>query len=62
MEATRSVVDRQEDGGWVTSSQLSRPLLPDNGTEILVECRAKNPAVDEVVKRVTTITITSEFL
>ncbi|XP_069188488.1 nephrin-like [Procambarus clarkii] len=59
IEETKTGVERREDGGWVTSSQLTRhPLGRANATEVVVECRAVNPAVEHVVKKIKIITIT----
>ncbi|XP_069957515.1 nephrin-like [Cherax quadricarinatus] len=59
LEEIKSVVERQEDGGWVTFSHLGQhPVGQHNLTEVMVECRAVNPAVEHVVKNFKIITIT----
>ncbi|XP_071517139.1 nephrin-like [Panulirus ornatus] len=62
METSKSVVGRDGSGGWVTSSTLTYYTVRSaNVTEVKVECRALNPAVEEVVTKVTTVTIISKF-
>lgn len=54
---------RVSSGGWVTSSELTQyvPRSP-KVTEVVVECRAINPAIDHVVKKTKIINITSKYI
>ncbi|XP_050729208.1 nephrin-like isoform X2 [Eriocheir sinensis] len=60
IENSRSVVAKDGAGGWVTSSRVSHPVggAAGRGGSVKVECRALNPAVEQVVRRTTTVTIT----
>ncbi|XP_047471503.1 nephrin-like [Penaeus chinensis] len=52
-------VSRVSSGGWVTSSELTQYVVKAHReTEVSVECRAVNPAIDRVVKKKLVIGIT----
>ncbi|KAK8392360.1 hypothetical protein O3P69_014607 [Scylla paramamosain] len=58
-EASKAVVAPQEDGGWVSTSHLTHYKVDGaNLSAVQVECRAVNPAIDHVVKKLKSITIT----
>nr|XP_045618414.1 nephrin-like [Procambarus clarkii] len=58
-DRSKSVVGRDGSGGWVTSTHLTHQVVPTltNLTHVTVECRALNPAIERVVKKVTTVTL-----
>ncbi|XP_066948196.1 nephrin-like [Macrobrachium rosenbergii] len=59
METSKSVAEKADTGGWMTSSVLNEYVVTSrNATEIHVECRAINPTIDEVVKTKKVIIIT----
>ncbi|XP_069977013.1 nephrin isoform X2 [Penaeus vannamei] len=52
-------VSRVSSGGWVTSSELTQYVVKSHReTEVAVECKAVNPAIDRVVKKKLVIGIT----
>ncbi|XP_042876495.1 nephrin-like [Penaeus japonicus] len=59
IDNARSIVMHEDEGGFVTTSNLTDYLVRSDGImEITVECRAVNPAIDKVVRDVRTIDIT----
>ncbi|XP_037802422.1 uncharacterized protein LOC119597051 [Penaeus monodon] len=59
IDNARSIVMHEDEGGFVTTSNLTDYLVLSDGImEITVECRAVNPAIDKVVRDVRTIDIT----
>ncbi|XP_042223604.1 nephrin-like [Homarus americanus] len=57
-EHSKSVVGKDGSGGWVTSSHLiHRTVTSNNQSEVTLECRALNPAIQEVIKKTTVVTI-----
>ncbi|XP_063888638.1 synaptogenesis protein syg-2-like [Scylla paramamosain] len=58
VENSKSVVAKDGAGGWVTSSRVSQRVDSAAVSPLRVECRALNPAVEQVIRRTTTITVT----
>ncbi|XP_069977516.1 nephrin-like [Penaeus vannamei] len=62
VQGVKERVSRVSSGGWVTSSELTKYVVRSRRiSEVVVECRALNPAIDRVVKKTSIIDITREF-
>ncbi|XP_042883358.1 nephrin-like, partial [Penaeus japonicus] len=59
VQGVKERVSRVSSGGWVTSSELTQYVVRSRRiSEVVVECRALNPAIDRVVKKTSIIDIT----
>ncbi|ROT64712.1 hypothetical protein C7M84_017343 [Penaeus vannamei] len=59
VQGVKERVSRVSSGGWVTSSELTKYVVRSRRiSEVVVECRALNPAIDRVVKKTSIIDIT----